>query len=431
MLCLVWYGFDTKEFIAAKKTISQGSTDGAPLHVANMAGGGTSQATKTTREIGLAELFGLKGQRIIWGRLIMFLVANLVAQMVFVVQAIVTIPKGAQVSFPLEYWLSSLIVPVILCLALLIGLRWIASEWAGAAAAALCYTILMTSVRLLFYRGYHLSGNVINTFLWPLLTLIGFILALRLCRSLFQALLYSEILTGLLLSLLYQCIQLLIIRRPGMHFSLDLSSELLGIVSSALFALVFWSGLRLKWCQPQLLGSAPMVVSSAATAITDDRLQWEEKRSGQNRYCTQRGRSLWHATEILKAVGSIPGQTYYAVETPDGTLGRDTFGFYTEAPIKTNGLRLETSAPAPGPVDSVSLTAFGDAMMSQTAVAQLKSAGEYAVFVLLLECGHCGYKSPVETKAGDIERQCYACGAVNRTHRGTINVFVGSKMVQI
>jgi hypothetical protein len=46
MLCLVWYGFDTKEFIAAKKTISQGSTDGAPLHVANMAGGGTSQATK-------------------------------------------------------------------------------------------------------------------------------------------------------------------------------------------------------------------------------------------------------------------------------------------------------------------------------------------------------------------------------------------------
>ena len=159
--------------------------------------------------------------------------------------------------------------------------------------------------------------------------------------------------------------------------------------------------------------------------------RWEEKRSGQNRYCTQRGRSLLYATEILKAVPSIPGQTYYAVETPDGTLGRDMFGFYTEAPIKTSGLRLETSAPVHGPVESVGLTAFGDAMKGQTSVAQLKSAGQYAVFVLLLECGHCGYKSPVETKAGDIERQCYACGAMNKSHRGTINVLFGSKMVQI
>lgn len=160
--------------------------------------------------------------------------------------------------------------------------------------------------------------------------------------------------------------------------------------------------------------------------------RWEEKRSGQNRYYTQRGRSLLHATEILKAVPSIAARTYYAVETPDGTLGRDMFGFYTEAAIKTSGLRLETSAPVPGPpVESVSLTAFGDAMKSHTAVAQLKEAGEYAAVVLLLECGHCGYKSPVETKAGDFERQCYACGAMNKSQRGTINVFLGSKVVQI
>lgn len=159
--------------------------------------------------------------------------------------------------------------------------------------------------------------------------------------------------------------------------------------------------------------------------------RWEEKRSGQSRYFTQRGRSLLHATEILNAVSSIPGQTYYAVDTPDGTLGRDMFGFYTEAPIKTSGLRLETSAPVSGPVESVSLTAFGDAMKSQTAVAQLKSAGQYAAFILLLECGRCGYKSPVETKAGDLERQCYACGAMNKSHRATINVFLGSRMAQI
>lgn len=159
--------------------------------------------------------------------------------------------------------------------------------------------------------------------------------------------------------------------------------------------------------------------------------RWEEKRSGQSRYYTQRGRSLLHATEILKAVSSIPEQTYYVVETPDGALGRDMFGFYTEAPIKTKRLTLETSAPVRKQVESGSLTAFGDAMKSQTSVAQLKSAGEYATFVLLMECGHCGYKSPVETKAGDFKRQCYACGAINKSQRGTINVFVGSNMVQI
>jgi len=158
---------------------------------------------------------------------------------------------------------------------------------------------------------------------------------------------------------------------------------------------------------------------------------WQEKRSGPGRFNTQRGRSLLHATEILKAVPSIPGLTYYVVETPDGTLGRDMFGFYTEAPIKTSGLRVETSAPVPGPVKSVSLTGFGDPMKSQIAVAQQKSAGRYAAFVLLLECGHCGYKSPVETEAGDFKRQCYACGAMNESQRGNINMYLGSKMVQI
>jgi hypothetical protein len=159
--------------------------------------------------------------------------------------------------------------------------------------------------------------------------------------------------------------------------------------------------------------------------------RWEEKRSGQNRYFTQRGRSLLHATEILKAVPSIPEQTYYVVETPDGTLGRDKIGFYTEAPIKTTVLRLETTAPVPTWVESVSLTAFGDAMTSKTFVAHLKSAGRYGAFILLLECGHCGYKSPVETKAGDFERQCYACGATNKSFRATIHINAGSRVVQI
>jgi transposase-like protein len=68
---------------------------------------------------------------------------------------------------------------------------------------------------------------------------------------------------------------------------------------------------------------------------------------------------------------------------------------------------------------------------SQSMVALLKSTGQYASFVLQMECGHCGYKSPVETKGGSFERQRYACGTVNKTQRGKINVMTQSGFVAI
>ena len=47
-----------------------------------------------------------------------------------------------------------------------------------------------------------------------------------------------------------------------------------------------------------------------------------------------------------------------------------------------------------------------------------------------MKCGRCGYESPVETQAGAI-RECYCCGVTNKGQRGNINVFVGSKKVEI
>jgi hypothetical protein len=131
------------------------------------------------------------------------------------------------------------------------------------------------------------------------------------------------------------------------------------------------------------------------------------------------------------AYSSVPQNTYYIVDTPDGSLGRDIFGFYTEAPIKNSGISLETTGTATTHVESLSLTAFGDAMKSQGSVASLKSMEQYASFVLQMECGHCGYKSPVETKEGRFERQCYACGAVNETQRGQIKVMTQAGLVEI
>lgn len=158
---------------------------------------------------------------------------------------------------------------------------------------------------------------------------------------------------------------------------------------------------------------------------------WALDQRGQTRYYTQKGTSLLQATELLEAVASVPELTYYTVETPDGALSRDMFGFYTEREIKTKNLTLPTSEPVSDTVESLSLTAYGDAMKSQLSVASLRQQGQYANFILLMECGHCGYKSPVETQAGDMERQCYCCGATNKTSRGSINVMLGSGMVEM
>lgn len=133
-----------------------------------------------------------------------------------------------------------------------------------------------------------------------------------------------------------------------------------------------------------------------------------------------------HAEQIGSAL--IVGRLSKLLAQP---VCKHTVGFYTKAPIKTSGLTLEIPTPVADRVEAVSLTAFGDLLESQTTVARLKEAGEYAALVLLMECGHCGYKSPVETQAGEIERQCYCCGAMNSSERWSINVFSGLKMIEI
>ncbi|MDR1747031.1 MAG: DUF805 domain-containing protein [Tannerella sp.] len=160
-------------------------------------------------------------------------------------------------------------------------------------------------------------------------------------------------------------------------------------------------------------------------------VKWNTQYSGSATYHSCNAQTLLRATEILRDINSISQNVYYVVDTPDGSLGRDRFGFFTEAPIKSNGICLEPDSDKAATVDALSLTAFGDAVKSQSSVAILKSQGQYASFMLEMECGHCGYKSPVETKEGDFERQCYSCGTVNRTRRGKITVMTPFGMAEI
>jgi hypothetical protein len=160
--------------------------------------------------------------------------------------------------------------------------------------------------------------------------------------------------------------------------------------------------------------------------------QWSVERKGQFTYYSRRANTLLEATELLRKVEDIPPVTYYAVDTPDGSLGRDVNGFYTEAPLKTSGLRLLTSAAVRAPVEFSSLTLFGDMMANQSVVASMKQQGQYTRFILQMECGRCGYKSPIESVSGNLTRQCYCCGAKNSGTRGSIDV-VGpnGQMVEI
>jgi uncharacterized membrane protein YhaH (DUF805 family) len=160
-------------------------------------------------------------------------------------------------------------------------------------------------------------------------------------------------------------------------------------------------------------------------------ISWQEQKSNGTVYFSCKAETLYRATEILRDIPPIARNIYYVVDTPDGSLGRDIFGFYTEKPLKSSGIAVVKPNDKVATVDALSLTAFGDAMKNQSSVAMLKSTGQYANFVLQMECGHCGYKSPVETVEGQFDRQCYSCGTINHTTRGKIIVGTQRGLVEI
>jgi len=158
---------------------------------------------------------------------------------------------------------------------------------------------------------------------------------------------------------------------------------------------------------------------------------WASRINGNNKYFTQNAGSLLAASEILKKIANIPQLTYYQIDTPDGTLGRDINGFYTTALLKTAGLKTDFSLKKNEIVASQSLLDFGNMMMNQSTVAMLKQTGQYAKLILMMKCGQCNYESPVETEAGDFTRQCYCCGTANKNNRMAIKVFMQKGLVEL
>ena len=159
--------------------------------------------------------------------------------------------------------------------------------------------------------------------------------------------------------------------------------------------------------------------------------RWQTHQTGKNQYFRASAGTLFEATESLNAVPTIPALTYYIVETPDGNLGRDCEGFYTEAPLRTSGLQLKAKDGVGTDVEFESMVFPGNMMLAAQMVAQLRAAGGYAKLVFMMKCGRCGYESPVEAEAGEFTCQCYKCGATNGGTRATITTFVGGRPVTL
>ena len=81
-------------------------------------------------------------------------------------------------------------------------------------------------------------------------------------------------------------------------------------------------------------------------------------------------------------------------------------------------------------VQRLSLTDFGNMMESQRNTAVTKTQG-YEKLILMMECGACGYKSPIETEAGPLVRQCCCCGTKSMACRAPVTVYLGTRQVVI
>ncbi|MDR1688761.1 MAG: hypothetical protein LBS21_09165 [Clostridiales bacterium] len=171
-----------------------------------------------------------------------------------------------------------------------------------------------------------------------------------------------------------------------------------------------------------------------AEIITADlpAFNWTMSGNANARYYSAKAPSLCFAGEILSQLTNVPPMTYYMVDTPDGTLGRDIVGFFTEAPIKTKGLSTKyRTYGLTGAVSAESLMGYGDFVKMHSIAAATKMNGQYTKLVMMMKCGHCGYESPVETQAGDMERECYFCGTNNKTTRGGVSVFTAKGLVEL
>ena len=106
--------------------------------------------------------------------------------------------------------------------------------------------------------------------------------------------------------------------------------------------------------------------------------------------------------------------------TPLGIIYRETRPTYGDKLSKQRLDAKKDGAPS-----------FDDLMKGAQMVIEIRQRGSYANLIHLMQCGHCGYESPIETEPEDMTRQCYCCGATNTGGRGSVNIIAGMDFVSV
>lgn len=219
--------------------------------------------------LGLAELLGILPGETIWGRLVIFAAANLAAQAVWTLQMILSVPRGVSASFPVWFWLVQFVVPIVFSLAAWAGLRLLRNVWAAAAATAVFYAVIMTLLRFLAEPGPFRAYTLLLSPVWVFLTLAGIALALRLIRDLLPALFLGSFVSAVI-DIFYTSLVMALINKTSVSLPSDWLEWVLQIVSAAIFAVVFWAGLRLAMCRPELLGQGGAAEFAASPGAGSD-----------------------------------------------------------------------------------------------------------------------------------------------------------------
>lgn len=206
-------------------------------------------AAAPTRE--LATLLGVRGPQIEWGAGAAFLVASLLADLVFLL--IAPLLRGYGVSSAVG-WALSFSADLFLTAAALAAFRWIRNDAAAAALAAAGYTVVQTISRLAILRLFLPQGPawqpefLLYSLLGNFLFLLFLALAVRGVRPLPLGLWLGATGAQLAASFVYQIGSLVALRlREDIPVSFHLNPwDILGdLAFAAVFAFAFWGGLSL------------------------------------------------------------------------------------------------------------------------------------------------------------------------------------------
>jgi hypothetical protein len=212
--------------------------------------------TVSGMKVTLAELLGVSGKSVIWGRALIFWGAVLLSNLIYYLREFIvkTQPYSPEVSLQIHL-IRLVFIPLILTLSAFACFRMIRHEYGAAAITGLCYLLLMQLVRLPFAGWLYLDFNLFYDWLWVFLFLFTLSLALRHCQQLLLALLLGGMLGGLATQIITNILQFFMERDFHLVLSSELVSMLLFFLNAIFFALLLWAGLHLPWGQWQKLGS--------------------------------------------------------------------------------------------------------------------------------------------------------------------------------